>query len=172
MRKEAEERANAEDENEGTGNADYDDDFQALQSSGCLRAISTILTSVSALPEVYPQLEQILLPIILRMEIDIDLFEELLEIVGYITYYSPQISQEMWQVWPKMLAVLDNGWALQYFEHVLIPMDNFISRNTDIFVSSAKRKRIHTSSAKEGVNSRRGHGRRHDDCTKVDGMRF
>ena len=138
--KEAEERANAEDENEGTGNADYDDDFQALQSSGCLRAISTILTSVSALPEVYPQLEKILLPIILRMEIDIDLFEELLEIVGYITYYSPQISQEMWQVWPKMLAVLDNGWALQYFEHVLIPMDNFISRNTDIFVSSAQAK--------------------------------
>ena len=105
-----------------------------------MRAISTILTSVSSLPEVYPQLEQILLPIILRMEIDIDLFEELLEIVGYITYYSPQISQEMWQVWPKMLAVLNNGWALQYFEHVLIPMDNFISRNTDIFVSSAQAK--------------------------------
>ena len=138
--KEAEERANAEDDNEGTGNADYDDDFQAMQSSGCLRAIATILTSVSALPEVYPQLEQILLPIILRMETDIDLFEELLEIVGFITYYSPRISQEMWQVWPKMLAVLDNGWALQYFEHVLIPMDNFISRNTDIFVSSAQAK--------------------------------
>ena len=138
--KEAEERANAEDDNEGNGNADYDDDFQAMQSSGCLRAISTILTSVSSLPEVYPQLEHILLPIILRMEIDIDLFEEMLEIVGYITYYSPRISQEMWQVWPKMLAVLNNGWALQYFEHVLIPMDNFISRNTDIFVSSAQAK--------------------------------
>mgnify|MGYP001251430690 CR=1 FL=1 len=136
--RESEAKLYAEDENEGTGNADYDEDFSAMQSGGCLRAIVTIITSVHALPELYPQIEQILMPIMMRVDNEVDLYEEMLEIIGYISYYGPGISQEMWQIWPKMVSFLTvhKEWALQHFEHVLIPMDNFISRSVDVFVSS------------------------------------
>jgi hypothetical protein len=44
-----------------------DEDMGALAAVGCLRAISTILESISSLPHLYPQLEPILLPILKQM---------------------------------------------------------------------------------------------------------
>jgi hypothetical protein len=43
------------------------DESGALAAVGCLRAISTILESVSRLPHLFPQVEPILLPIMQRM---------------------------------------------------------------------------------------------------------
>lgn len=44
-----------------------DDDSGALAAVGCLRAISTILESVNGLPQLFPQMEPTLLPIMQRM---------------------------------------------------------------------------------------------------------
>lgn len=44
-----------------------------------------------------------------------DVFEEVLEIVSYITFFSPTISLEMWSLWPLMVDAL-NDWAIDYFE--------------------------------------------------------
>lgn len=46
---------------------DDEDDSGALAAVGCLRAIGTILESVSRLPEIYPAIEPTLLPIMQRM---------------------------------------------------------------------------------------------------------
>lgn len=46
---------------------DEADDPGALAAVGCLRAISTILESVSRLPHLFPQIEPTLLPIMRRM---------------------------------------------------------------------------------------------------------
>lgn len=43
------------------------DDSGALAAVGCLRAISTILESVSRLPHLYVQIEPTLLPIMQKM---------------------------------------------------------------------------------------------------------
>ena len=51
-----------------TSEADDDaDDPGALAAVGCLRAISTILESVSRLPHLFVQIEPTLLPIMQRM---------------------------------------------------------------------------------------------------------
>lgn len=51
-----------------TAEADEDaDDPGALAAVGCLRAISTILESVSRLPHLFVQIEPTLLPIMRRM---------------------------------------------------------------------------------------------------------
>lgn len=51
-----------------TAEADEDaDDPGALAAVGCLRAISTILESVSRLPHLFVQVEPTLLPIMRRM---------------------------------------------------------------------------------------------------------
>jgi len=106
-----------------------------LAASGCLRAILTILESVSTQPQLYVVLEPALLPIcesMLAGDGD-DVFEEVIEIISYLTYFSPAITEAQWKMWPLMCQCLEK-WSLEYFENILLPMDNFISRSADFFL--------------------------------------
>ncbi|KAJ3697379.1 hypothetical protein LUZ61_001084 [Rhynchospora tenuis] len=115
---------------------DEGDDSGALAAVGCLRAISTILESVSSLPHLFGQVEPTLMPIMRRMLTSDgqDVYEEVLEIVSYMTFFSPTISLDMWSLWPLMVEAL-NDWAIDFFENILVPLDNYISRSTAHFLS-------------------------------------
>ncbi|KAL5212551.1 hypothetical protein ABZP36_023398 [Zizania latifolia] len=115
---------------------DEADDSGALAAVGCLRAISTILESVSSLPHLFIQIEPTMLPIMRRMLTSDgqDVYEEVLEIVSYMTFFSPSISLDMWSLWPLMMEAL-NDWAIDFFENILVPLDNYISRGTDHFLA-------------------------------------
>lgn len=45
-----------------------------------------------------------------------------------------QISDQMWTLWPQLIQCF-HEWAIDYFENILVPLDNFISRGTDTFLS-------------------------------------
>jgi hypothetical protein len=47
-----------------------------------------------------------------------DVYEEVLEIVSYMTFFSPMISLDMWSLWPLMMEAL-NDWAIDFFESML-----------------------------------------------------
>ncbi|GAB2226832.1 hypothetical protein Droror1_Dr00008623 [Drosera rotundifolia] len=113
-----------------------DDPGGALAAVGCLRAISTILESVSRLPHLFVHIEPILLPIMRRMLTTDgqEVFEEVLEIVSYMTFFSPAISLEMWSLWPLMVDALSD-WAIDFFSNILVPLDNYISRGTARFLT-------------------------------------
>ena len=113
-----------------------DDEYGMMACMGCLRAMSTILESVSSLPHMYPELEAAVFPILHKMisEEGYDVFEEVLEILSYLTYFTPVVTPRMWELWPLMMRMMDD-WALQYFENMLIPLDNFISRGTEHFLT-------------------------------------
>ncbi|KAL5059961.1 hypothetical protein RYX36_031565, partial [Vicia faba] len=108
----------------------------ALTAVGCLRAISIILESVSRLPHLFVQVEPTLLPIMQKMLTTDgqEVFEEVLEIVSYMTFFSPSISLEMWTLWPVMMEVLAD-WAIDFFPNILVPLDNYISRGTAHFLT-------------------------------------
>ncbi|KAL4322866.1 importin beta-like SAD2 [Arachis ipaensis] len=112
------------------------DDPGALAAVGCLRAISTILESVSRLPHLFVQIEPTLLPIMRRMLTTDgqEVFEEVLEIVSYMTFFSPTISLDMWSLWPLMMEALAD-WAIDFFPNILVPLDNYISRGTAHFLT-------------------------------------
>ncbi|CAI9117362.1 OLC1v1018740C1 [Oldenlandia corymbosa var. corymbosa] len=112
------------------------DDPGALAAVGCLRAISTILESVSSLPHLFVQIEPTLLPIMRRMLTSDgqEVYEEILEIVSYMTFFSPTISLEMWSLWPLMIEALAD-WAIDFFPNILVPLDNYISRSTPHFLN-------------------------------------
>ncbi|KVH96384.1 Armadillo-like helical [Cynara cardunculus var. scolymus] len=115
-----------------TSEADEEaDDPGALAAAGCLRAISTILESVSRLPHIFAHIEPTLLPIMRRMLTTDgqDVFEEVLEIVSYMTFFSPTISMDMWSLWPLLMEALAD-WAIDFFPNILVPLDNYISRST------------------------------------------
>jgi importin-7 len=44
-----------------------------------------------------------------------DVYEEVLEILSYMTFYSPSISLDMWSLWPLIMEAL-NDWAIDFFE--------------------------------------------------------
>lgn len=113
-----------------------EDELGAMAAVGCLRAIATILESVNALPHLYPAMEEVLFPIMSKMisTEGQDVLEEVLEIVSYFTYFTPEISLRMWELWPQMIVAM-NDWAMDYFENMLIPMDNYISRGTQRFLT-------------------------------------
>ncbi|KAG6406065.1 hypothetical protein SASPL_133662 [Salvia splendens] len=120
-----------------TAEADEEgDDPGALAAVGCLRAISTILESVNSLPDLFIHIEPTLLPIIRRMLTTDgqEVFEEVLEIVSYMTFFSPTISLEMWSLWPLMMEALAD-WAIDFFPNILVPLDNYISRSTAHFLT-------------------------------------
>ncbi|KAB1213416.1 hypothetical protein CJ030_MR5G003514 [Morella rubra] len=120
-----------------TAEADEEvDDPGALAAVGCLRAISTILESVSRLPQLFVQIEPTLLPIMRRMLTSDgqEVFEEVLEIVSYMTFFSPTISMDMWSLWPLMMESLAD-FAIDYFPNILVPLDNYISRGTAHFLT-------------------------------------
>ncbi|GJT09582.1 importin beta-like SAD2 [Tanacetum coccineum] len=112
-------------------NTDAADEPDAMAAVGCLRAISTILKSVSKLPHLFAHIEQTVLPIMKQMlTIDgQDIFEEVLEIASYMTFLSPSISMEMWSLWPLLMQALAD-WAIDFFPNILVPLDNYISRST------------------------------------------
>ncbi|KAF5182902.1 Importin beta-like sad2 [Thalictrum thalictroides] len=115
---------------------DEGDDPGALAAVGCLRAISTILESVSKLPNLFLEIEPTLLPIMRRMLTTDgqEVFEEVLEIVSYMTFFSPTISLDMWSLWPLMMEALAE-WAVDFFPNILVPLDNYISRSTAHFLA-------------------------------------
>ncbi|KAK1425494.1 hypothetical protein QVD17_20846 [Tagetes erecta] len=110
---------------------DEADDPGALAAVGCLRAISTILESVSRLPHLFAHVEPTLLPIMRRMLTTDgqEVFEEVLEILSYMTFFSPTISMEMWSIWPLLMEALAE-WAIDFFPNIIVPLDNYISRGT------------------------------------------
>ncbi|XP_047980083.1 importin beta-like SAD2 [Salvia hispanica] len=120
-----------------TAEADEEgDDPGALAAVGCLRAVSTILESVNSLPDLFIHIEPTLLPIMRRMLTTDgqEVFEEVLEIVSYMTFFSPTISLEMWSLWPLMMEALAD-WAIDFFPNILVPLDNYISRSTAHFLT-------------------------------------
>ena len=45
-----------------------------------------------------------------------------------------QISMQLWSLWPLLYQAY-NEWAFDYFENILVPLDNFVSKGTAVFLS-------------------------------------
>ena len=54
--------------------------------------------------------------------------------LSYLTYYSPSISEELWGLFP-LLHEAFHTWACEYVNNLLVPIDNFISRSTERFIT-------------------------------------
>eukprot|EP00951_Prasinocladus_malaysianus_P037567 scaffold404857_cov51-Prasinocladus_malaysianus.AAC.1 len=95
-------------EQEDDDDGDDDLDTSVLAAYGCLRAITTVLESMSSLTDLYPQLEEILFPLMYKMcsTEGQEVFEEIIEIISYFTYFSPKISPKMWTLWPLLHQVI------------------------------------------------------------------
>eukprot|EP00667_Euglena_gracilis_P001035 EG_transcript_1036 len=124
-------------------NLDGDDDRelqeeeeeQALAAAACLRALCTLIAAVHEHEELYPQMEHFFVPL-LRMLLTknkSEYLDETLELISRLTYFQKKISPELWQVVFPLIYEAYNDWAPDYFDQMLAPLDNFISRDPATF---------------------------------------
>lgn len=120
------------DENEGTG-----DIADPLAGHSVLATICTILEAVSKNTEILMEMETLLFPIFDQClsEFGMDVIEEQLELMTYITYYSPSISQRMWSLYPRILEIMPS-WGSDFFQEFVPVIDNYISRGQQVFLHS------------------------------------
>lgn len=109
----------------------------AMAAFGCIRTLNALLDSVSTLTHVLPALEEALFPIMYEMTSSRgqDVFEEVMDMASYFTYFMTPISPRMWTLWPRIQSCLGE-WAIDYWDNILPPLDNLISRDTATFLGS------------------------------------
>ena len=61
-----------------------------------------------------------------------------------------QISERMWTLWPRICEAF-NTWAIDYFDNILVPLDNFISRDTDRFLAGQSPNYLQQVGYAEGI---------------------
>jgi hypothetical protein len=124
--------------NEGDEDED-DNDAAAMAAFGCIRALNALLDAVAALPGLLPGLLDTLAPIMEEMMSPRgqDLFEEVLEMASYFTYFVPTpLPPRLWGLWPRISAALMD-WGIDYWDNALPALDNLVSRDTATFLGSA-----------------------------------
>ena len=123
----------------GTEENDEESEFSdALAGHTVLATLATVLEAVSKSPEILAEMETLLFPIFdqfLTLN-GMDIIEELLEIITYITYYSPSISPRMWSLYPKILDCM-SSWGTDFFQDFVPVVDNYISRGLQVFLQSS-----------------------------------
>ncbi|EKX49114.1 hypothetical protein GUITHDRAFT_56057, partial [Guillardia theta CCMP2712] len=119
------------------------EDDAAIAASQCCSAIKTLLDSIKKTPELYHSLEPNLVPLLAKVlspdstgdYVYMEFMEEFLEILTYLTYYSPTISEGVWSLFP-LLTKSFFDWAFDYLSNINLPLDNYISRSTTVFLSN------------------------------------
>jgi hypothetical protein len=116
-----------------------EDDESALAAGQCMEAIGTLLKSAQRMPQLYPALEAFLIPALTLVMDDgggeyLEYLENAVEAMSFLTYYGQEISPALWSLYPKMVAAFDN-YAYDFIAQLVVPMDNYICRGTDVFLS-------------------------------------
>ena len=114
-----------------------DEDDTSLAAMGVMQALSTMMHSVKGKPEVFSEMEGPLLPLIRRCchEDAQDFAEDMLEVLSYLTFYAPTISAELWTIYPLLCEAVQT-WGHDLLTAFLSPLDNYISRGTEYFLTA------------------------------------
>lgn len=51
-----------------------------------------------------------------------------------MSLYLMQISPRMWSLWPLLYKAFSE-WAMEYLDNILLPLNNFISKGTQVFLA-------------------------------------
>lgn len=121
---------------------DGTDDEASFAACQCCRAITTLLEAVKKTPELYAKLEPSLVPLLHTVFSPdaagdypfMEYMEDCLEILTYLTYYAPTISDGVWSLY-KPLCQSFFDWAFDYLSNINLPLDNYISRCNDRFLA-------------------------------------
>eukprot|EP01094_Clydonella_sp_ATCC50884_P012896 TRINITY_DN2318_c0_g1_i1.p1 TRINITY_DN2318_c0_g1~~TRINITY_DN2318_c0_g1_i1.p1 ORF type:complete len:1032 (-),score=466.14 TRINITY_DN2318_c0_g1_i1:446-3541(-) len=118
---------------------DEEDEGTALAALETMKTLQTVMGSVKDHKRVYPEIEEAVWPL-LSVGIDEDFhefFEEIIRVVSFLTYYLDSHSERMWSLFPRLCQAFTDGWAIDSLPSMIIPLDNFMSKDRDVFLSQS-----------------------------------
>lgn len=115
---------------------DEESETSAVTACECLNTIMTLLGGIKDRQDLWDQLEVVLLPLLHKIASGdlMDYFDDGLKILTYITYYSQTISPQVWQLFPLLCQAFDK-FAFDFLNDLMYPLDNYISRGTETFLT-------------------------------------
>jgi hypothetical protein len=135
-----------DDEDDEGLDADNDDYGEGdIVCANCLRVIQTLLSAIGDKnQQMLRTLQELLVPLLVKVLVDprgkgFEFFEEVCEVASCLTYFNegPLYSPLMWQLFPALIHAFKD-YASFYVHYIVPPIDNFISKGTDVFLSDAK----------------------------------
>eukprot|EP00735_Rhodelphis_limneticus_P003519 TRINITY_DN14999_c0_g1::TRINITY_DN14999_c0_g1_i1::g.25742::m.25742 TRINITY_DN14999_c0_g1::TRINITY_DN14999_c0_g1_i1::g.25742 ORF type:complete len:1023 (-),score=353.00,sp/F4IRR2/SAD2_ARATH/31.33/9e-160,IBN_N/PF03810.14/3.5e-13,IBN_N/PF03810.14/6.6e+02,Cse1/PF08506.5/5.1e-13,HEAT_2/PF13646.1/3.4e+03,HEAT_2/PF13646.1/3.4e+02,HEAT_2/PF13646.1/0.024,HEAT_2/PF13646.1/3.3e+02,HEAT_2/PF13646.1/1.2e+04,Xpo1/PF08389.7/0.0034,Xpo1/PF08389.7/1.2e+03,Xpo1/PF08389.7/5.7e+03,Xpo1/PF08389.7/1.2e+04,Xpo1/PF0838 len=118
--------------------ADEEDDYM-LSAAECLSAMDTLLQAVSKKPEIFVTLQPLVIPLLEQsMNEANDFFEDVLDLTTTLTYCAPVLTPDIWRLFPAIYKAFEQAICTEdsWTSVMLGPLDNFISRSTDVFLGS------------------------------------
>ena len=73
-----------------------------------------------------------------------------------------QISARMWELWPQLIESYDS-WACDYLEHILVPLENYISHGTETFLAGPQLQQVRSLARTAACRPTCSTGRIHND---------
>lgn len=119
---------------------DLDNAEEDILMDNCIHTIMTLLESFRNKPRVYRQLEPVLLPLIVKIlespDEGYDFVEPAMDMLVYVTYHCDgSISENCWNLLPTIYNAF-SGWAYDFIGYLVAPLDNYISMDTQKFLSN------------------------------------
>lgn len=120
--------------------AGEDDDDAAMAAAQCLECINTVLKGTCEHPELYSGMLPHLVPMVLQILGNdgeyLEYVEFALDTLTFLTYFPPQLSPQLWEAFPLLYVAFEN-WAFDYMILMTPPLNNFITKDPDHFLSAA-----------------------------------
>jgi len=100
------------------------------------------MEALSQTPHLYDEIQPHLCAImdVLFLPEKEDDLDDLSEMLIYLTFYVPKINEQMWKYFDSIYFVIcgnsdsGHGWAQEYLEQFLCPLDNYMSRDSEVFL--------------------------------------
>ena len=123
--------------------------------SGTMSALIGLLQALRAVPHMYAQVEGPLVHVVhtilsRRHEYVMeDQIVDAVEIINYLTFCAPSISDQMWQVFQLLVDTFVSGGGYDAIDNINSVVDNFIRRDTARFAADpANSMRVYSMAAK------------------------
>ncbi|KAG5179075.1 armadillo-type protein [Tribonema minus] len=112
----------------------YEDDDAAMAAGQCMEAVTTVLHSAHRTPNLYPAMEECLMPMLRTILSNdgeyIEYFENAVEVIA------AHVSPTLWSTFPLLFDAFDK-WAADYVTNIRTPIENFISRDSKTYACGA-----------------------------------
>ena len=121
--------------------AGEDDDDAAMAAAQCLECINTVLKGTCEHPELYRGMESHLVPLVLQILGNdgqyLEYVEFALDTLTFLTYFPPALSPQLWEAFPLLYVAFEN-WAFDYMILMTPPLNNFITKDPERFLSATE----------------------------------
>lgn len=121
--------------------AGEDDDEASMAAAQCVEAMAATLNSISRNNNnIYAEIEPHLIPVLVKIVGSsqgdlVEYFENAIEVLTYFTYSSDSpFSRDLWGLFELLIDAF-HAWAYDYIPDLVRPLDNFVSRDTETFLS-------------------------------------